>query len=87
MKLHEMDVVEAMDLKEQRGIEEYRGGDPSKPFQGDALAEGYEDAIDVAVYLRQAEREGRVPGDIGLELAHNLRQVIDGIRLLLGVNP
>ena len=53
-------VVQDMQARHELGIKRY--GTPLQPFNGrDALKDAYEEALDLAVYLRQAiyERDGK----------------------------
>lgn len=46
------------DERWDRGVREIRGGDARKPFDGDPVAEGMEEALDLRNYANEAERQG-----------------------------
>lgn len=53
---NEVYIVEDMKARNQKGIETY--GTPLQPFNGrDALLDAYEEALDLLVYLKQANIE------------------------------
>ena len=43
--------------KWQEGVDEYRDGDSSKPFQGEVLEEILEESLDIYAYSGEAERQ------------------------------
>jgi len=60
--LIELDFDEARRKKYERGVAEHRT-DASLPFDGDPLAEAYDECLDLANYLDEMERRGaRIPG-------------------------
>lgn len=53
-------VLEDMEVRRKLGIERY--GRPVQTFNGrDALQDAYEEALDLAVYLKQAMEERKSP--------------------------
>lgn len=56
-----------------------RGLDMRAPFQGDPCAEGMSECVDLANYVDQAIRDGRIPELVGDEI---IRQVY-GIDMVL----
>ena len=48
------------DERWERGVREIRGGDSSKPFDGDPVAEGEEECLDARNYAREGARQGRL---------------------------
>ncbi|MGH0031504.1 MAG: hypothetical protein ACQGVC_17060 [Myxococcota bacterium] len=79
------DAFEAMaDSQWEDGIDQYRGGDPSRPFDGDAAAEGISEGLDARNYARQLyEEEGRLTGpeyQRAVALAFELACIFDGAR-------
>jgi len=60
--LIELDFDDARRKKYARGVAEHRT-DASLPFDGDPLAEAYDECLDLANYLDEMERRGaRIPG-------------------------
>lgn len=58
-----------------------RGLSPDAPFDGNPCVEGQDECVDLANYVEQAIRDGRVPERVGDEI---IRQAY-GIDMILGV--
>lgn len=58
-----------------------RGLSPLDPFQGDPCAEGREECLDLANYIDQAIKDGRIPEQVGDQII----QQVYGIDMILGV--
>jgi len=56
-----LDFDEARRKKYARGVAEHRT-DAALPFDGDPLAEAYDECLDLANYLDEIERRRPVPG-------------------------
>ena len=50
------------------GVEEFRGGDTSKPFDGDPVAEGIDECCDLRNYTLEGLRSGRLTAADGASL-------------------
>jgi hypothetical protein len=44
----------------QKGVDEYRGGDEGKPFNGDPLEEAMEESADMYAYIKQGNADGDI---------------------------
>ena len=84
LPLHTLPLTDALEVRRQRGIDTYRGGDASRPFVGDAAAEAFEEALDLVVYSAEMLRQGeardeveRVAG-LALQVAGKLRELLQG---------
>jgi len=53
------------------GLERYRAGDASRPFEGDPLEEGIQETVDLANYADAAEARGL----LGPEAAESVRDL------------
>jgi hypothetical protein len=54
----DLSIKEAMNKKRMEGINEYRGGDESLPFEGDPIPEMYCEFIDALNYNEEAKAKG-----------------------------
>ena len=73
---NEVYIVEDMKARNQKGIETY--GTPLQPFNGrDALLDAYEEALDLLVYLKQANIEKKNHFSI---LYSDARRLVTAIR-------
>lgn len=62
--LHALPLAQALEVRRQRGIDTYRGGDASRPFVGDAAAEAFEEALDLVVYSAEMLRQGEARAEV-----------------------
>lgn len=61
-----MSTFEALaDFRWRRGVNEIRGGDERKPFDGDPIDEGMEECLDIRNYAQEAVRQGRLSPELG----------------------
>ena len=79
---HALPLPDALEVRRQRGIDTYRGGDASRPFVGDAAAEAFEEALDLIVYAEEMLRQGEAPAEVE-HVASLARQVAGTLRALL----
>lgn len=82
LPLHLLPLADALDVRRQRGIDAYRAGDASRPFVGDALAEAYEEALDLLVYADEMLRQGEPEAEVQ-HVATLARQAADALGTLL----
>ena len=80
--LHRLSLTDALEVRRQRGIDTYRGGDASRSFVGDAAAEGFEEALDLIVYAEEMLRQGEARAEVE-HVAWLARQVAGTLRALL----
>jgi hypothetical protein len=76
-------LIELASIRWQKGVEEYRGGDETKPFEGDPLAEALDEAADIFAYAKEADSQGiltREQGDDLFEVALAAFKVITNIQ-------
>jgi hypothetical protein len=66
------------------GIKEYRGGDPTAPFVGNAVQELEEELADAVIYTAEAALQGRITTDVALDIDTHVRRALetlwDGLR-------
>jgi hypothetical protein len=77
------------DMKERDAIGRERYGTPLQPFNGrDALVDAYQEALDLAVYLRQAIAERDSRGMVALPVVDqaNLRTTCEACGKAIGQN-
>ena len=86
LALHLLPLPDALEVRRQRGIDTYRGGDASLPFVGDALVEAYEEALDLIVYAEAMLRQGEPRAEVE-HVAWLARQVAGTLRALLRSRP
>lgn len=82
LPLHLLLLEDALEVRRQRGIDTYRGGDASRPFVGDALVEAYEEALDLVIYADEMLRQGE-PEAVVEHIATLARQAADALGTLL----
>jgi hypothetical protein len=83
---HDIDlaIADDVDARKQLGISRY--GVALQAGNGrDALVDAYQEALDLAVYVRQAVEEGRVDRECGDLLASDARNACRRLRRLLDV--
>lgn len=83
-----VEIEEACRIKWRWGVQEYRGGDESKPFDGDKLTELHSEGLDALNYLQLLMDEGVYDHECLEQLRTHALGIVRGARLLAnGVEP
>ena len=82
LPLHLLPLGDAHEMRRQRGIGTYRGGDSSLPFVGDATAEAYEEELELLVYAEEMLWQGETRAEVE-HVATPARQAADALGTLL----